>query len=476
MTGTKLLTADNVADFFDDGVLRIQQGQILTPGAKDMAKKKGVVISYGALRKPDQLKESSNTEDASDSDTHSSNSSLISGNEDHFPTRDDPGCVNKSIIMPPVNYFGYGSLQKAVDKAKFMGFQRGLIVTDATLNKVGIVAKVYDKLAASNIEGVVFDGVQPNPTVMNVKNGLSILRRQQCDFVISLGGGSPHDCAKAIALLSTNGGNIEDYEGVDKVKKAAMPMIAINTTAGTASEMTRFCIITNEKTKTKMAIIDAHVTPVVSVNDSELMLAMPTGLTAATGMDALTHAIEAYLSNNVNPMTDAVAGKAIEMIAEYLPRAVAHGNDIEAREQMACAQFMAGVAFNNAGLGYVHAMAHQLGGVYGLPHGICNAVLLPHVMAFVLRSREQRLAEIARNLNCDTQGMTHREAAVEGIKRICQLLLDVNIPTSLLELGVQQEDIPAMAANALKDPCALNSPCYATQEEIEGIYQDAFGF
>ena len=237
--------------------------------------------------------------------------------------------------------------------------------------------------------------------------------------------------------------------------------------------MTRFCIITNEKTKVKMTIVDPHVTPAISVNDPQLMLGMPPSLTAATGMDALTHAIEAYVSTNVNPMTDAVASKAIEMIIEFLPRVVEDGSDLEAREQMACAQFMAGVAFNNAGLGYVHAMAHQLGGMYGLPHGICNAVLLPHVMAFNLKSRSKRMEDIARFLGCKVEGVENIEAGIKGIKRICKLLTEVNMPTTLAALGVKAEDIPAMAANAMKDACALTNPCRGTKADIERIFHNA---
>ena len=205
-------------------------------------------------------------------------------------------------------------------------------------------------------------------------------------------------------MLATNGGAISDYEGVNQSSKPALPLIAINTTAGTASEMTRFCIITNEHTHIKMAIVDHNVTPLMAVNDPQLMLGMPSGLTAATGMDALTHAIEAYLSVDATPLTDAVAGKAIELIVENLPKAVADGSDRDAREQMAYAQFMAGMAFNSAGLGYVHAMAHQLGGMYGLPHGICNAVLLPHVMAYNRASSADRLSDVAYFLGCKLHG------------------------------------------------------------------------
>ncbi len=199
------------------------------------------------------------------------------------------------------------------------------------------------------------------------------LKEGKCDFVVSLGGGSPHDCAKGIALCATNGGHIRDYEGVDRSAKPQLPLVAINTTAGTASEMTRFCIITDESRHVKMAIVDRNVTPLMSVNDPALMVAMPKGLTAATGMDALTHAIEAYVSTAATPITDACAIKAIELISANLRLAVRDGADLKARENMAYAQFLAGMAFNNASLGYVHAMAHQLGGFYDLPHGVCNA-------------------------------------------------------------------------------------------------------
>ena len=249
------------------------------------------------------------------------------------------------------------------------GFRKALIVTDKILGQIGVVARLTALLAEYDIESVVFDETKPNPTMTNVESGLAMIKAHGCDCVISLGGGSPHDCAKGIALVATNGGSIQDYEGVDCSARPQLPLIAINTTAGTASEMTRFCIITDEARQVKMAIIDKHVTPLMSVNDPELMLAKPAGLTAATGMDALTHAIEAYVSTAATPVTDASAVMAIQLIAKHLRTAVNQGDDLHAREQMAYAQFLAGMAFNNASLGYVHAMAHQLGGFYDLPHG-----------------------------------------------------------------------------------------------------------
>ncbi|GHD95666.1 L-threonine dehydrogenase [Pseudocitrobacter faecalis] len=284
-----------------------------------------------------------------------------------------------TFYIPSVNVIGANSLNGAMDTMRDYGYRRALIVTDAILNKLGMAGDVQKGLAERDIFSVIYDGVQPNPTTANVNAGLAILKENNCDCVISLGGGSPHDCAKGIALVASNGGQISDYEGVDRSAKPQLPMIAINTTAGTASEMTRFCIITDEARHIKMAIVDKHVTPILSVNDSSLMTGMPKSLTAATGMDALTHAIEAYVSIAATPITDACALKAITMIADNLSVAVADGANAQAREAMAYAQFLAGMAFNNASLGYVHAMAHQLGGFYDLPHGVCNAVLLPHV-------------------------------------------------------------------------------------------------
>ena len=283
------------------------------------------------------------------------------------------------FFMPTVNLMGPNSLIDAGKDIKSLGFKKALIVTDKVLNSIGLVKKLEEVLTSNGVTSVVYDHTHPNPTVTNVNEGLEILNNENCDFIISFGGGSPHDCAKGIALVATNGGEIKDYEGVDVSKKPQLPLVAINTTAGTASEMTRFCIITDEVRHIKMAIVDKHVTPLLSVNDPLLMLNMPKSLTAATGMDALTHAIEAYVSTIATPITDACAQKAIELISKFLKPAVENGQDENARDMMAYAEFLAGMAFNNASLGYVHAMAHQLGGFYDLPHGVCNAILLPHV-------------------------------------------------------------------------------------------------
>ena len=327
-----------------------------------------------------------------------------------------------AFYMPSVNLIGQGCLNEAIENITSLGFKKGVIVTDQVLVNLGMVAQVQKLLAAQQIETVVFDGTQPNPTTQNVEDGLAILTANNCDFVISLGGGSPHDCAKGIALVATNGGQIKDYEGVNISSKPQLPLVAINTTAGTASEMTLFCIITDEVRHIKMAIVDKNTTPIMSVNDPSLMLEKPASLTAATGMDALTHAVEAYVSTAATPITDAVALKAITLIQQHLRQAVNDGHNIEAREQMAYAQFMAGMAFNNASLGYVHAMAHQLGGFYDLPHGVCNAILLPHVQNFNAQVCPERLTDIAQAMGVDVSNLTPQQgaqAAIEAIK-LCQ--------------------------------------------------------
>ncbi|ABC21731.1 iron-containing alcohol dehydrogenase [Rhodospirillum rubrum F11] len=378
-----------------------------------------------------------------------------------------------AFFIPSINLMGAGCLATAVNTINERGFKRALIVTDAVLEKLGVAGKVTELLDDHGVESIVFGGAQPNPTVSNVEAGLAILREAECDCVISLGGGSPHDCAKGIALCATNGGVIGDYEGVDKSAHPQLPLIAINTTAGTASEMTRFCIITDESRLVKMAIVDRHVTPIMSVNDPELMIGKPAALTAATGMDALTHAIEAYVSIAATPITDACALKAVSIIARTLRRAVADGADIKAREAMSYAQFLAGMAFNNASLGFVHAMAHQLGGFYDLPHGVCNAVLLPHVAAFNASVAGARLKDVAEAMGVDIANLSDDQGAEACIAAIRTLAADIGIPAGLTELGVKDGDVPTLAINALKDACGLTNPRPATQAEIEAIFRAA---
>lgn len=377
------------------------------------------------------------------------------------------------FFMPSINLMGPGCLTEVGADIKSLGFKKALIVTDKVLIDIGLVTKIKDVLSKNCVEFVIFDDTKPNPTCTNVEDGLKLLKDNNCDFVISFGGGSPHDCAKGIALVASNGGQIKDYEGVDKSSKPQLPLIAINTTAGTASEMTKFCIITDEERHIKMAIVDKHTTPILSVNDPLLMLDMPKSLTAATGMDALTHSVEAYLSTNSTPITDACAQKSIELISQNLRAVVKDGKNEKARDMMAYAEFLGGMAFNNASLGYVHAMAHQLGGFYNLPHGVCNAILLPHVQEFNSQVSADRLKDVASFMGVDTSSMSNKEGANAAIEAIKKLSKDVNIPSGIKELGAKESDFDILAENALKDACGLTNPKQATHEEIKNIFRNS---
>ena len=377
--------------------------------------------------------------------------------------------MSYTFFMPNVSLMGPGCVKKIAEELTSRGLKKALIVCGKRSSKSEEFKGVTDLLKEHNIEYVVYAGSQPNPTVTNVMDGVDILKENDCDFVISYGGGSPHDCAKGIALVATNGGNIKDYEGINKSSKPQLPLISINTTAGTASEMTVFSIITDEERHVKMAIVDKNVTPILAVNDPELMVSMPKSLTAATGMDALTHAVEAYVSKAATPITDACAQKAIELISNNLRDAVKDGNNIEARDMMAYAEYLAGMAFNSASLGYVHAIAHQLGGFYNCPHGVCNAILLPEVQVFNSKVSKNKLRDIAKFMGVDTSNMNEEEGANACIKAIRKLSKDIEIPLGLRELGVKEEDFDILADNALKDACGLTNPIPATHQDIKDI-------
>lgn len=381
--------------------------------------------------------------------------------------------MSYKFLMPSLSLMGVNCLEQFGEEVKSLGFKKALLVTDKVLMEIGTAKKVLDVLESKDVQYAIYDGVKPNPTVSSVNEGLAILKENDCDFVISLGGGSAHDCAKGIALLASNGGEIKDYEGVDKSKYPQLPLIGINTTAGTGSEMTSFCIITDEERHIKMALVDKHLTPIIAVNDPMLMIGMPKSLTAATGMDALTHSIEAYVSTAATPITDACAEKSIELISKYLLRAVENGEDLEARDMMAYAEYLGGMAFNNASLGYVHAMAHQLGGYYNLPHGVCNAILLPHVEEYNKEVSYERLARIAKIMGADVDNVSDKEAADLCIAKIRELSAKVGIPTGLKELGAKEEDLETLATNALKDACALTNPKQGSLEDVIAIFKKA---
>lgn len=377
------------------------------------------------------------------------------------------------FFMPVVSLFGANVLAELAEQVTSLGGAKPLVVTDQGMTQLGYTKQVTDLLDQAGIAYAVFDQTVPNPTDTNVNEGAAAYTENQCDMLISLGGGSAHDCCKGVGLLVSNGGQIADYEGVDMSKKALPPYIAINTTAGTASELTRFTIITNTSNHVKMAIVDWRVTPDLAINDPLLMMKMPASLTAATGMDALTHAVEAYVSTDANPVTDACALQAMRLIAKYLRIAVARGDDLEARDRMAYAQYLAGMAFNNAGLGHVHAMSHQLGGMYNLPHGVCNALLLPHVCEANLMAAQERYADIAEALGENTYGLAVREAAQMAVVAIRALSVDVGIPSTLSELGVQDKDIETMVEHAQKDVCAATNPRRLNDQEVAAIFRAA---
>lgn len=384
-----------------------------------------------------------------------------------------------SFFIPNVTLVGEGCSKEIPLRLKNIGGGKPLIVTDQGIVKAGILKVITDILDAAKMKYAIFDQTVPNPTDKNVDAAFEMYKKEKCDSIITLGGGSSHDCGKGVGFLAGNGGKIHDYEGVDKSAKPFPPYVAVNTTAGTASEMTRFCIITDTSRKVKMAIVDWRCTPGVAIDDPVLMMGMPPALTAATGMDALTHAVEAYVSTAATPMTDACAEKAMEFINRYLRRAVANGQDKEAREGMCYAQYLAGMAFNNASLGHVHAMAHQLGGFYDLPHGECNAILLPHVCEYNRIATRRRFGRIARILGEITEGLSADEASKKAIAAINTLSTDVGIPEGLKALGkkygkdVKEADIPTMTANAQKDACGLTNPRTMTDAAVAGIYKAA---
>ena len=379
------------------------------------------------------------------------------------------------FFIPTVSLMGVGCAKEAGAQAKALGATNMLIVTDAGLNKLGVATQIKAMVEDAGLRATIYDGAEPNPTDINVHDGVRAYQENECDGIVSLGGGSSHDCGKGIGLVIAGGGHIRDYEGINKSSRPMPPFLAINTTAGTGSEMTRFCIITNTDTHVKMAIVDWRVTPNVAINDPVLMSGMPPALTAATGMDALTHAIEAYVSTIATPITDACAIKAIELIRDYLPSAVANGKNMEARDRMAYAEYLAGMAFNNASLGYVHAMAHQLGGFYNLPHGVCNAILLPTVCDFNLIACPKRYRNIAIALGQDVTGLSDLDAGAKGIQAIRQLSELLGIPSGLAGLGVREDDLEEMATNAKKDACQFTNPRTATLQQVIGMFMSAMG-
>ena len=380
------------------------------------------------------------------------------------------------FYVPSVNLIGKGVIKEFGSYIKEYGFKKALIVTDHYIASSDILPKVTAALEAEGIPYVVFEDVDPNPSCQNVYDGLKVLKENGCDFIVSVGGGSPQDAASCISIMVTNGGKPQDYGGLHKSKEKGLPVVAINTTAGTSAEITINYVITDEDRKVKMVMVDKNSLALISVNDPELMVSKPAGLTAATGMDALTHAIEALVTPGAYGVTKKLSIGAIELIKEYLPRAVKNGHDMEAREAMVNAIFLGGMAFNNAGLGYVHSMAHQLGAVYHLAHGVCCAMLLPVVERENAKRVPGAFRDVAKELGLHTEGKSDQECAEYSIAEIEKLSATVGIPKKLTELGIKEEDFDFeyLSKNALIDACAPGNPFMPTLEETIALYKQLF--
>jgi alcohol dehydrogenase len=379
----------------------------------------------------------------------------------------------RRIYWPPINLVGPGSVKFVGEEVKKLGLKKTLLVTGKVLNQIGVVKKITDILEQNGITYTIFDDVKPNPTTTNVHDGFAVFQKEECDFIITVGGGSPQDTGSAIGILSTNGGNIADYEGVNKSKNKSVPIVAISTTAGTAAEVTINYVITDIDRKLKMIMIDPNALPTIAVNDPELMLEKPKGLTAATGLDALTHAIEGYTAKGAFELSDAIAYKSIELIGKYIERAVENGQDLEARSGMGWGSFIAGLSYSNAGLGIVHSMAHQLGGEYDLAHGVANAMLLPYVMEFNMDACPEKFADIARALGVDTTGSSVEEATKMAVAKVHEISRAVGIPP-LRESAFRVEDVDKLAEQAINDACTGANPKAVTKEDIIEIYMAAY--
>ncbi|WP_414152539.1 iron-containing alcohol dehydrogenase [Limosilactobacillus reuteri] len=380
------------------------------------------------------------------------------------------------FLMPSVNFFGPGVIAKIGDRAKMLNMHKPLIVTTEGLSKIdnGPVKQTVASLEKAGVDYAVFTGAEPNPKIRNVQAGKKMYQDENCDSIITVGGGSAHDCGKGIGIVLTNGDDISKLAGIETLKNPLPPLMAVNTTAGTGSELTRHAVITNEKTHLKFVVVSWRNIPLVSFNDPMLMLDIPKDITAATGCDAFVQAIEPYVSVDHNPITDSQCKEAIQLIQTALPEVVANGHNIEARTKMVEAEMLAGMAFNNANLGYVHAIAHQLGGQYDAPHGVCCALLLTTVEEYNLIACPERFAELAKVMGFDTTGLTLYEAAqksIDGMREMCRL---VGIPSSIKEIGAKPEDFEMMAKNALKDGNAFSNPRKGTVEDIVKLYQKAY--
>ncbi|MGN0977840.1 MAG: iron-containing alcohol dehydrogenase [Faecousia sp.] len=379
----------------------------------------------------------------------------------------------KSFFLPRESLFGAGCLHEMGDELKKMGLTKALLVTDNFLASSPVGKMLTDELERQDIAYYTYTGVQPNPTLNNVQGGIAAYQENGCNFLIALGGGSANDCTKAIGILLANGGDLHAYQGYDKSSKPSPPIIAINTTAGTASEISRAYLITDEEKQVKMIMKDRNCMAAIAVNDPEMMTDLPKSLTASTGMDALTHAVESYVSTKAYSLTRRLAREAADCIIANLPKAVEEPGNIEAREQMTYGQYMAGMSFGNGGLGLVHSMAHPLGAVFRLGHGICNAILLPYVCRFNMQAAKDRYVELTRFLYPEAGNMSDDEAADYFIGQLFRLSEKIGTRIPLSTLGVTEADLPNLAEKALEDGNRWSNPIQPTLKQVIDLYREA---
>ena len=383
----------------------------------------------------------------------------------------------RAFHIPPVLIIGSGASEQVGEESRKLGVEKGLIITDEVLIKLGILDNIKRALSQAKIQFAIYSGVFTEPTVEFVQEGLRTYKENGCDFLVAVGGGSVIDTAKAIAIMVTNTGSIEDCQGLNKIPRAGAPLIAIPTTAGTGSEATQVAIITDTKRDVKMLFISPFLVPQKAIIDPLLTLSMPRSLTAATGIDALTHAIEAYVSVKAQPMSDIFCLSAIELISGNLRQAWSNGNDRQAREKTMLGALQAGIAFSNSSVALVHGMSRPIGAYFHIPHGVSNAALLSVVTEFSLIGNQARYAHIAKAMGANAEHLTFLEAADLAAKSIKRLIKDVKIP-SLQELGVDKEELdrlaPQMAEDAIASGSPANNPRQATKEEIIELYKLAY--
>lgn len=380
--------------------------------------------------------------------------------------------VNR-FILNEVSYFGPGARKELPAVVQRLGFKKALIVTDEGLIKFGVVKMVTEVLDAANIPYEIFSDVKPNPTVTNVKNGVAAFAASGADFIIAIGGGSSMDTAKGVGIVTNNPefSDVISLEGVAGTKHKSVPIIALPTTAGTAAETTINYVIIDEQKKKKMVCVDPNDIPAVAIIDAELMYSLPKSLTAATGMDALTHAIEGLITKAAWELSDMFEIKAIEMINKYLEIAVNEPQNPVGRDGMAVAQYVAGMAFSNVGLGVVHGMAHPMGSLFDVPHGVANALLLPTIMRFNAPAALEKYVDIAKAMGVYEDGMTTEQAADAACDAVQALALRVGIPQHLTDLGITEADIPALADQAIADVCTPGNPREVTRDDIVMLYK-----